>query len=432
MSFYAISAVIVAALGGFLFGYNTAVIAGALLFIKAQFQLTPALQGWTVSIILLGALIAAIIGGMVCDWIGRKKSILLSAVLFIVGCFVAAKAGDDTMFTLGRFITGLGVGLTSVATPMYLSEISPAKHRGAIVTCYQLAITIGILVAYFVNYGFAKTSDWSSMMAWGSAAAILQIILSPLLLESPRWLHGIGKVAKAKKIQHKLNLKESIEESTQDKRTHWGALFRTPALRKAVVVGLFLSIFQQVTGINVVIYYAPQIFDFVGFPSNEVAILGTVGIGTINVIATLFALWLLDKAGRRMLLLVGLVGMVVGLLLLSISFFAKSDWTNYLALVGMMGYVAMFAIGLGPCAWVVISEIYPLAVRGKAMGLATLANWVFNYIVALLFLDVVQWLGAGSTFLLFVVLCVAAFIFIFRMLPETKNKHLGEIQRLFS
>lgn len=433
MAFHAVAAVIIAALGGFLFGYNTAIIAGALLFVKEQFGLSATMQGWTVSIILLGALAAAMVGGMVADRFGRRKAIFLSSLLFIIGCFIAARAPDNMTFMWGRFITGLGVGLVSVVAPMYLSEISSAKSRGAIVAVYQLAITIGILVAYGSNYLFAGENGWRLMIVWGAAPALLQLIFSPFLLESPRWLLGAEKMAKAKEVIRKLQLRESIEEMhTTEKRSGWSQLFAKPQIRIALVVGLLLSFFQQVTGINAVIYYAPDIFQLVGYPTDESAILATVGVGGINVIATILAVWLLDKAGRRKLLLIGLVGMFVSLGCIALAFYNKSPALDTISMIALMSYVAFFAIGLGPVTWVIISEIYPLAVRGKAMSLATLVNWVFNYLLALTFIDIVGSLGTGPTFMIFAALCVLAFIFILKMVPETKGKKLGEIQKLFS
>ncbi len=432
MAFYAFTSMIIAALGGFLFGYNTAVIAGALLFIKQQFQLDPVMQGWTVSIILLGALIAALLSGMIADRFGRKKTILMAAVLYVIGCFVAATATDNTAFVWGRFITGLGVGATSVVTPLYLSEISKAKFRGAIVTAYQLAITIGILVAYIINYALVGEQDWRSMIAWGAAPALLQLIAFLLILESPRWLVSQGKEAKAHAIAHKLGIREDLEDQPTEKRSRWSALFKSPGIRLAVLIGLLLSCFQQITGINAVIYYAPQIFEFVGFPTKEISILGTMGIGSINVLATLFAVWLLDRAGRRKLLLVGTLGMAIALCCIAVAFFGDSQVLDMVSLIAMMGYVALFAIGLGPVTWVLISEIYPLGVRAKAISLATLVNWLFNYLLTLTFLDIITWLGVGLTFIVFAVLCIIAFLFVLKFIPETKGRKLSEIQKMFS
>jgi len=432
MAFYAVTSVLFAALGGFLFGYNTAVIAGALLFIKRQFHLDPTMQGWTVGIVLLGALIASILTGMIADRLGRKKTILLAAVLFVVGCFIASIAVDNAVFVWGRFVTGLGVGITSVVVPMYLSEISKAKFRGAIVTIYQLAITIGILIAYVANYALAGEQDWRSMIAWGGAPALLQLVCFFLFLESPRWLISKGKEAKAHEIARKLDIREELEEQPTEKKSRWSALFKTPGMRLAILIGILLSCFQQITGINAVIYFAPQIFEFVGFSTNEVSILATMGVGTVNVVATLVAVWLLDRAGRRKLLLVGTLGMAIALCCIAIAFFGHSQVLDMVSLVAIMVYIAFFAIGLGPVTWVIISEIYPLGVRAKAMSLATLANWLFNYILVLTFLDVITWIGVGATFIVFAVLCILAYLFVLKFIPETKGRKLSEIQKMFS
>ena len=431
MAFYAITSIFLAALGGLLFGYNTAVIAGAILFVKEQFQLTIPMQGWIVSVLLLGALVAAIGTGMIADWLGRKKTLLLAALLFVIGCFIAATAVDTMTFAWGRFVTGLGVGATSVVTPMYLSEISKTKFRGAIITAYQLAVTVGILAAYLVNYSLAAKHDWRSMMAWGAAPALLQLICFLLFLESPRWLISQGKEVKAHEIAHKLGIREDLEEQPTERKTRWSALFKTPGLRLAILVGILLSCFQQVTGINAVIYFAPQIFEFVGFSSNEVSILATIGIGSINVLATILAVWLLDWAGRRKLLLIGTLGMAIALCCIAIAFFFQSQTVDMISVAGMMAYVALFAIGLGPVTWVIIAEIYPLGVRAKAISLAVLANWIFNYLLTLSFLDIIAWIGVGPTFFAFAVLCIISFFFVYNFIPETKGRKLSEIQKLF-
>jgi SP family galactose:H+ symporter-like MFS transporter len=426
-----IVSIVLAALGGFLFGYNTAVIAGVMLYLKTAFALDPATQGWAVSILLLGALVAAWVAGMLADSIGRKKTILISAVCVVVGCFLAAQSQSLQVFSLGRLITGIGLGIASVVCPMYLSEIASAKLRGTVVAIYQFAITLGILAAYTANHFFDSEESWRWMIALGAIAAGLQLVFFSFLFESPRWLLANGLKTKAKEIAHKLQIRESIEEHVTEKKSRWSELFVSPKIRLALVVGLFLSIFQQITGINAIIYFAPQIFEFAGFSNAESATLATLGIGVFNVFATIIAVWLLDKVGRRILLFVGTAGMAIALISTALAFLISAESIDLLSLFGLMAFVGFFAIGLGPVTWVVIAEIFPLAARAKAISLATLANWLFNYIVSLVFLDVVAWIGAAPIFIIFACLCIICFFFILKFLPETKGRKLSEIQKLF-
>lgn len=422
--------IIVATLGGLLFGYHTAVIAGAMLFIKQEFQLTPESQGFVVSIILLGALLGSIVAGILADRLGRKSVLFSGAIAIVVGSWFAVSAPTINHVLIGRFIAGIGIGIFSVVTPMFLGEISPKAHRGTIISLYQLAITLGILAAYGVNLWLAKDANWRAMLAWGIVPAILQLLCFPFLSESPHWLMGRGNSQKARRLCEKLGQRLEAAPVSRNEQKGWKALF-APGLRLALFVGLALSCFQQITGINAIIYYAPQIFEMVGLNSANVALFATFGMGILNVLTTLVAVWLLDRLGRKSLLLIGMFGMAAALGCISLGFITQLITLDGLSVVALMAYVGFFSISLGPVTWVVISEIYPIAIRGRAMGIATLANWLCNYFVALFFLDLVQALGSGGAFALFTGITLVAILFVYKLLPETKGKTFEEIQRLF-
>ncbi len=426
-----------AAFGGFLFGYHTAIISGALIFLTPSFQLSIIEQGMVVSIILIGALIGALSAGALADRMGRKKTMALTSFLFIIGATTIALSDSYMVLLWGRFISGLGVGVISVAGPIYLAEVSPPHYRGACVACYQLAITIGMLISFLVSYFLAAAADWRWMFAIGIFPAILQMFSLFFLPETPPWLfkhgfeeQGIKVLQRLRKDKEWIHQIKAMENSASShKKGTWKMLFSSQ-LRYVMIIGFCLSVFQQITGVNIVIYYAPKIFQTAGVASATGAILATLGIGAINVLATLFATWLLDKAGRRILLLIGIGGMVLCLALLALAFFLNTSMIGTIAFFSLMGYVAFFALGLGPVTWVVLSEIYPLKIRGKAMTVAFFGNWLFNYFISLIFLDLIGGFGPGGTFLLFALISAISFWFVYRFIPETKGKSLEEIENL--
>ncbi|MCA9947460.1 MAG: MFS transporter, partial [Anaerolineales bacterium] len=306
---------------------------------------------------------------------------------------------------IGRLIAGVGVGLASVTVPLYLAELSPPKSRGALVTLNQLAITVGILLAYLVGLFESGDQSWRIMFGLSIIPAVIQLLGMFLLPETPNYL----TVTKEPKSRNKAFFKKTMT----------GAL----------IVGLGLAILQQITGINTVIYYANQIFELAGFGTNISAIWASVGVGIVNVVATLFSVWLLDRVGRRPLLLVGVAGMTLSLLALATTFWLNIPSESYLSVISLMLYVAAFAIGLGPVAWLIISEIYPHQIRGRAMSLAIFANWVSNYIVSLTFLTLIEKITSAGAFFLYAAICGFAFYFVFRFVPETKGKTLKQIEK---
>jgi SP family galactose:H+ symporter-like MFS transporter len=427
-----------AALGGLLFGYDTGVISGAELFLRNDFPLSTFALEVIVSGVLAGAAAGSLVGGKLADRFGRRRLLIVTAVIFAVGSILCAAAGSPGALVAGRIVVGLGIGLSSSAVPVYISEVAPAEARGWQVSLFQLAITIGIVLAYLVDYAFAAIQGWR----WMFGAAIFPAAVFALgmwfLPESPRWLVKRGQHQTALAVLTRIRgtsdvgeeLRE-IEDSLAHSETHghWSDLQR-PSVRPALTVGVGLAIFQQVTGINTVIYYAPTILQSAGISSASGAILATVGIGVVNVMMTIVSMRLIDRMGRRPLLLTGIAGMAVTLGVLGVIFNVSSETDTFarVAVISMMVYVASFAISLGPIFWLLISEIYPLEIRSSTGGLAATVNWGSNLLVTLTFLTLVQTLGASRTFWLYGLFAAAAWVFSFYRVPETKGRTLEEIE----
>jgi len=438
MSFYFIAGI--AALGGLLFGYDTGVISGALLFIRDEMALSPTVQGIVVAIVLAGAVIGAAAAGTFSDRFGRRRVILAAALLFIAGGILSAVAAELMALLTGRFLVGLAIGFASMLTPLYLAEIAPAGDRGAIVSLNQLCITVGILVSYLVGFALASHSEgWRWMLGIGAIPGVILVIGMAILPESPRWLAGHGRIEDAAAVLRRLRNSADVSDELSELRTtiaqegrhlaSWADLL-SPRLRKPLVIGVGLAIFQQITGINTVIYFAPTIFQSAGLPSAATSILATAGVGAVNVIMTIVSIWLIDRLGRRQLLCWSLAGMAATLFVLAGVFYggASGGGSAWLAVASVAAYVGFFAIGLGPVFWLLIAEIFPLALRGRAMSLATVANWGFNLIVAVTFLDLVAAVGSANAFVVYAVLSVVALIFVFVEVPETKGHTLEQIE----
>jgi sugar porter (SP) family MFS transporter len=422
------------ALGGLLFGYDTGVISGAILFIRKEFFLSTLQVEMVISAVLLGAIIGAAFAGIFSDKIGRKKTLLCTACLFVIASLGSALAVSANWLIISRIFVGIAIGFSSMVTPLYIAEISPASHRGMLVSLNQLAITIGIVASYLVDYALADTGQWRWMIGWGVLPAAIFGLGMIFLPESPRWLFKKGFRDQALQVLTFIHgKKEAHQEIEQiESQIPSTALFSsmTPWLKRALIIGVGLAIFQQATGINTVIYYAPMIFELAGFHTPSTAILATGIIGVVNVLATFVALWLLDRWGRRPLLLIGLAGMNLSLAFLGASFYFShlTDHLGWLTLTTLILYVISFAISLGPIFWLLISEIYPLHVRGIAMSIATIANWLANLVVALTFLSLVEVLGPGFTFWFYAIVGVLAWIFSYFLVPETKKLTLEEIE----
>jgi SP family galactose:H+ symporter-like MFS transporter len=424
-----------AALAGLLFGFDTGVISGAILFIKGEFGLTPFAEELLVSAALVGAVFGSILSGRLTDLIGRRRAILITAGIFAVGSILCALATSIAVLIVGRIAIGLAIGVASYTAPLYISEMAPPKLRGGLVTLNQLAITVGILLAYVVDAAFASSENWRVMFAFGVIPAVALELGIAVLPESPRWLLLHDHKQQALEVLSRIRKTNEITAEVADILEHTesghGKLadLLSPVVRRVLFCGVALAIIQQITGINTVIYYAPTIFQQAGFHSAEGAIIATAGVGLVNVLMTVISIPLLDRVGRRPLLLASLGGMSLSLAALGLGFAVGGAALKWIGVLSLVVYIASFAIGLGPVFWLLISEIFPLRIRGQAASVATMVNWLSNFLVSLTFLSLLNGLGSVSTFLLYAVLSLAGLWFCFRFVPETKGVPLERIER---
>ena len=426
----------ISALGGMLFGYDVGVISGAILFIKKEFSLSPGLEEIVVSSVLLGSLLGAVAGGVLADRLGRRRLLIVTAIVFGLGAIGAALAPGTSWLITARIVAGAAIGVASFVAPLYISEIAPVAIRGELVSINQVALTSGIVLSYLIDYAFAPFQAWRWMFALAVIPAAAFAIGLLFIPNSPRWLAARGSADQARAVLKRIRVPEQVESelagilrTVAQQKGNWSELL-SPLLRPAMIVGFGLAIAQQITGINTVIYYAPTIFKFAGLSSASVAILASVGVGVVNVALTVVAMQLIDRVGRRPLLLVSLAGMTMSLAVLGLAFALPqlSGILGWLAVASLMVYVGSFAVGLGPVFWLVLSEIYPLGVRGRAMSVGTVANWGANLIVAMSFLTLTQVLGKAGVFWLFGVVSSGAWLFAFFLVPETKGKTLEQIE----
>lgn len=424
-----------AAIAGLLFGFDTGVISGAIIFINKQFHLTPFQTECVISAVLLGALIGAISSGRLTDIYGRKKSLCASAILFVAGTVFSFLAHSPLLLMFGRFLLGLAIGNSSFSTPLYLSEISQKDKRGFIVGLYQLAITLGILLSYMVNYYYAQEGLWRYMLGFGLIPSSLLLFTLYLLPESPRFLMSQGKNNEAKAVLASIREKDKVEselytiELTIAEESKTKSPFSIKPFRQVLLIGMGLAALQQLTGINTIIYYAPTILQTAGFHTSQ-AFLSTLLIGVVNVLVSIISLPLIDSIGRRKLLLSGLIGMMVSLLLLGLSVKLQASHPHLkpVMAISMMLYITSFAYSLGPMTFVIISEIFPLVIRGQSMSLAISANWLSNLLVAITFLSLIKWLGLTDTFYFYAFMCLAAISFVYWFIPETKGVSLEQLE----
>jgi SP family galactose:H+ symporter-like MFS transporter len=423
-----------AALAGLLFGFDTGVISGAILFIKGAFRLAPLAEEILVSAALIGAVCGCILSGRVTDLIGRKRTILITAAIFILGSILTAIATSLVALIIGRIAIGVAIGVASYTAPLYISEIAPPNLRGGLVTLNQLAITVGILLAYVVDAAFAGSGNWRWMFAFGVLPAIALEVGIAFLPESPRWLllhqHRAEGLQVLAHIRGTQDIQAEVNDIIEHAKSGCGRFVDliSPNVLRVILCGVTLAIIQQITGINTVIYYAPTIFQQAGFHSALGSILATAGVGLVNVVMTIVSIPLLDKIGCRPLLLTSLAGMCVALLALALGFAIGGAALKWIGVLSLAIYIASFAIGLGPVFWLLISEIFPLSVRGQAASVATMANWLSNFLVSLTFLSLLRGLGDVRTFLLYAALSLAGLWFCFRFVPETKGVPLERIE----
>ncbi len=428
----------IAAMAGLLFGFDTGIISGALLFIENDFILSIQMKEWIVSSVLFGAMTGSLFSGKLTDSVGRRHTMLLISGLFISGTLIASLATTVSLILVGRLIIGLAIGIGSYTAPLYIAEISPVQLRGALVSLNQLAITIGILTSYLINYSFTHShGSWRWMFGIGIIPATLLSLGMIFLPESPRWLIKKNQTRRAIDILQKLLPKEtivhevaSIKHSLQTAKPRFRDIL-SPWIRPVLFLGALLGFIQQATGINTIIYYAPTIFKLAGFHDTSSSILATIGIGVVNVAATIFAVFYLDQLGRRPLLITGLIGMALSLLGLSLVFLfidANLPSLRWIAMGCTFSFIICFAFSLGAILWLVVSEIFPLDLRGIAMSVAVFSCWFWNFAVSSTFLSLLNTLGPSHTFLLYAILCVFSLIFCYYKIPETCGVTLEQIE----
>lgn len=446
----------VAAIGGILFGYDTAVISGTTEIVRNQFALTTILEGWYVGCALIGSIIGVMIAGMMSDNLGRKATMLISAVLFSVSAIGCAVCTDFTQLVVYRIIGGFGIGIVSIVSPIYISEIAPAEKRGTLVSLYQLAVTVGFLLAYLINYFVLRGADvdstatglwtrmfnseyWRGMLGYETIPDLLFLVVILFIPESPRWLIVKGKGDKARGILSKIYKEQndvegqvaltnaSIEGET---KSEWKALLE-PGILTAVIVGSAIAILGQFMGVNAVLYYGPKIFSDAGL-SGESSMFSTVLVGVVNMLTTVIALIIIDKVGRKKLVYWGVSGMIFCLLMIGTYFCFAASMPTWFLLTFFLLYVFCTAISISAVVFVLLSEMYPNRVRGLAMSIAGLALWVGTYLIGQLTPWMLETLTPAGTFFLFALMCVPYMLIMWRCVPETTGKTLEEIEQYWT
>ncbi|KAG9447087.1 hypothetical protein H6P81_013215 [Aristolochia fimbriata] len=460
---YVLGLTLTAGIGGLLFGYDTGVISGALLYIRDEFKVvddSKFLQETIVSMALVGAIIGAAAGGWLNDVYGRKKATLCADLVFAVGAIVMAIAPDPYFLIFGRLLVGLGVGVASVTAPVYIAEASPSEIRGGLVSTNVLMITGGQFLSYLVNLGFTEVpGTWRWMLGVSGLPAVIQFSLMLCLPESPRWLYLKHKQAEAVAVLEKIYDSDRLEEELDqlsiisEEECHstkfserYLEVFKSKEIRLAFLAGAGLQAFQQFTGINTVMYYSPTIVQMAGFRSNQLALLLSLIVAALNASGTMVGIYLIDRFGRRRLALTSLAGVIISLGILSAAFFlessssastvcnaiaCKTGGAGWFAVVGLALYIAFFSPGMGPVPWAVNSEIYPEAYRGVAGGMSATVCWISNLIVAQTFLSVVAAVGTAWTFIILGGVAICAFIFVFLFVPETKGLSFEQVERIW-
>ena len=456
---YLIFLSVVAALGGFLFGYDTAVISGTIAQVTQLFQLDTLQQGWYVGCALVGSIVGVLFAGILSDKLGRKLTMVISAVLFSTSALGCALSADFTQLVVYRIIGGVGIGVVSIVSPLYISELAVAQYRGRLVSLYQLAVTVGFLGAYLVNYQLLAwaesgtqlsvdwlnkvfiTEVWRGMLGMETLPAILFFIIIFFIPESPRWLIVRGKELKAVNILEKIynsiteaksQLKETKSVLTSETKSEWSLLMK-PGIFKAVIIGVCIAILGQFMGVNAVLYYGPSIFENAGLSGGD-SLFYQVLVGLVNTLTTILALVIIDKVGRKKLVYYGVSGMVVSLILIGLYFlFGDSLGVSSLfLLVFFLFYVFCCAVSICAVVFVLLSEMYPTKVRGLAMSIAGFALWIGTYLIGQLTPWMLQNLTPAGTFFLFALMCVPYMLIVWKLVPETTGKSLEEIERYWT
>ncbi|HEV2401272.1 MAG TPA: sugar porter family MFS transporter [Candidatus Sulfotelmatobacter sp.] len=427
----------IAALGGVLYGYDMGIIAAAAIFVKRTFALSTFLEELVVSVVLIGAMIGAIVGGAVADRIGRRATLVWAAGIFIVGSLLAPLAPNVTILIIARAIIGFGIGFTSVTAPVYVSELAPPQSRGMLIGLYQFALTVGIALADLVGYFLANQEAWRLMFGLAVVPTVLFLAVILTVPESPRWLFAHARENDAQKVllsytdaagadQFIADIQEGLKTPVEQK---WSALW-SPVVRGSLFVAVGMTVLQQVTGINTIIYYGPQIFSLAGSASHSSAIFATFVVAIVNVIATVVGIVLVDKVGRKPLLYVGVTGMALALFALAFGFSHQATLGSSLgtiAITSLIVYIAFFALSLGAIAWILVAEVFPLRVRGRGVAAATLGSGISNFIVSLTFLSLIEAIGSARTFAIYGAMSIVTLIFVRFVVPETCGRDLESI-----
>ena len=456
---YLIFLSVVAALGGFLFGYDTAVISGTIAQVTQLFQLDALQQGWYVGCALVGSIVGVLFAGILSDKLGRKLTMVISAVLFSTSALGCALSADFAQLVVYRIIGGVGIGVVSIVSPLYISELAVAQYRGRLVSLYQLAVTVGFLGAYLVNYQLLAwaesgtqlsvdwlnkifiTEVWRGMLGMETLPALLFFIIIFFIPESPRWLIVRGKELKAVNILEKIynsiteaksQLNETKSVLTSETKSEWSLLMK-PGIFKAVIIGVCIAILGQFMGVNAVLYYGPSIFENAGLSGGD-SLFYQVLVGLVNTLTTVLALVIIDKVGRKKLVYYGVSGMVVSLILIGLYFlFGDSLGVSSLfLLVFFLFYVFCCAVSICAVVFVLLSEMYPTKVRGLAMSIAGFALWIGTYLIGQLTPWMLQNLTPAGTFFLFALMCVPYMMIVWKLVPETTGKSLEEIERYWT
>jgi sugar porter (SP) family MFS transporter len=427
----------IAGLGGILYGFDMGIIAAALIFVRSTFSLSPQMEEVVVSVVLVGAMLGALSGGVIADRIGRRSTLVWGGIIFIAGSILAPWSPNVPTLIFARALLGIAIGFTSVTAPVYVSELAPPQSRGMLIGLYQFALTLGIALADLAGYLLAGQHAWRMMFALGAIPAAFFLILVLTVPESPRWLFSQNRIGDAETILRTYTdepgtrlLLEDIRTSLQTKMDQRWRVLWTPAVRGALFLAVGFTVLQQVTGINTVIYYGPQIFSLAGITSDKAAIFATFLVAIVNLFATVIALVLVDLVGRKPLLYAGVSGMALSLFMLSFSFHNQALFRSSLGIVAtacLMVYITCYAFSMGPIGWILVSEVFPLRVRGRGVAAASLGSGAANFLVSLTFLSLIKFAGTSLTFAIYALFCIVTLLFVYFIIPETKGCELESI-----
>lgn len=447
---------VVAALGGFLFGYDTAVISGTIAQVTQLFQLDSMQQGWYVGCALVGSIAGVFIAGILSDMSGRKRTMIFSAVLFSASAVGCAFSADFNQLVIYRIIGGVGIGIVSIVSPLYISEVSVATYRGRLVSLYRVAITVGFLGAYITNYFLLRLGEgdiffvnswinrlfvsevWRGMLGMETFPALLFLVVIYFIPESPRWLLLKGKETEASSVfsgiyrdpgEVERQLRDTLSVIRSESKSEWSLLFK-PAILRIVLIGVCIALLGQFMGVNAVLYYGPSIFESAGLSGGD-SLFSQVLIGVVNMLTSIFALVIIDRVGRKKLVYYGVSGMIVSLLLIGGYFILSSSVpiSSLFLLAFFLCYIFCCAVSICAVVWVLLSEMYPAKIRGLAMSIAGFALWVGTYLIGQLTPWMLQTLTPSGTFFLFAIMCIPYILIIWKLIPETTGKSLEEIEQ---